>query len=87
MRRKLLQLLPYTVGAVGVSNEDFILMHFPKDIFETECVWLLGNFMELVEAAGVGTGKILRPEQVKGVLKNRLNMMQERSVIRPNIIL
>ena len=87
MRRKLLQLLPHTVGAVGVSNEDFILMHFLKDTFETECVWQLGNFMELVEAAGVGAEKILRPEQLKGVLKSRFTMMQERSVIRPNIML
>ena len=87
MRRKLIKLLPQTVGDVGVSNKDFIFMHFPKDVFETDCVWLLGNYMELVETVVVGTGKDLGKEHLKGVLSDRLVAMKKRSVLRPDLVL
>ena len=87
VRRQLLLLLPHTIGAVGVSNEEFILMHFPKDLFETEAVWLLGNYLEVVETVAVGKGKNLKPDYLKGVLRNRLQAMKNRAVLRPNLIL
>ena len=70
-----------------MSNEEFILMHFPKDLFETEAVWLLGNYLEVVQAVAVGKGMKLKPEYLKGVLRNRLVAMKSRAVVRPNLIL
>ena len=87
MRRKLLQLLPHTIGAVAISNEDFILMHFPKDSFETECVWLLGNYMEVIETVVVGKAKNLKVEHLKGVLSDRLRGMKDRAVLKPDLLL
>ena len=87
VRRKLLQLLPTTIGAAGISNEDFIMMHFPKDLLETECVWLLGNYMEVVETVVVGTRKNLRKDYLRGVLSDCLLVMRERAVLRPNLLL
>ena len=87
VRRQLLLLLPHTVGAVGVSNEEFIMMQFPKDNFETEIVWLLGNYLHVAEAVAIGKGKKLRPDHLKGVLRNRLLVMKNRAVIRPNLVL
>lgn len=84
---QLLLLLPHTLGAVGVSNEEFIMMHFPKDNFETEIVWLLGNYLHVAEAVAIGNGKKLRPDHLKGVLRNRLLVMKNRAVIRPNLVL
>jgi hypothetical protein len=42
------RLLPTTVGAAGISIEDFLLRQFPQDILDEESVWLLGNYCEIV---------------------------------------
>ena len=54
LRTRLLKLLPSTVGAVGITNKDFLLLQFPKDTMDKECVWLLGNFCKIVTSTVVG---------------------------------
>ena len=54
LRSRLLRLLPSTVWAVGISNEDFLLLQFPRDTMDKECVWLIGNFCEIVTKTVVG---------------------------------
>ena len=83
MRSQLLLLLPNTIGAVGTSNLDFILLQFPKDSKETECVWLLGNYVEFVESNIVSKNKTVKVDHFKGVLRSRLQEMSSRSVVRP----
>ena len=38
LRTRLVQLLPTTTGAVGISSEEFLLLQFPKDTMDQECV-------------------------------------------------
>ena len=85
MRSRLLQLLPTSIGAVGISNEEFILLQFPKDTMEAECVWLLGNYVEIVDNVAVAKNRKLNLDQVKGVLRSLLQGMSERAVIRPQL--
>ena len=85
MRSRLLQLLPHCVGVVGTSNEEFILLQFPKDTMDTECVWLLGNYVEIVDTRAVAKNQKLNIDQVKGVLRCRLQGMSDRAVVRPQI--
>ena len=54
LRSRLLRLFPSTVWAVGISNEDFLLLQFPRDTMDKECVWLIGNFCEIVTKTVVG---------------------------------
>ena len=40
-----------------VSDEDIILAMFPKCIQETECLFLLGNYMQMVDREVVAMQK------------------------------
>ena len=42
-----------------VSDEDIILAMFPKCMQETECLFLLGNYMQLVDKEVVAKQKEL----------------------------
>ena len=85
-RSRLLQLLPGIVGAVGTSNEEFILLQYPADTLDLECVWLLGNYMEIVDSYVVAKNRILRREQLRGILRTRLLGMSSRAVVWPQIL-
>ena len=85
MRSRFLQLLPTSIGAAGISNEEFILLQFPKDTMEAECVWLLGNFVEIVDNVAVAKNRKLNLDQVKGVMRSRIQGMSERAVICPQL--
>ena len=54
LRSRLLQLLPRTIGAVGTSNKEFLLLQYPKDTQDKECVWLIGNYAEAVDNVTIG---------------------------------
>ena len=85
IRSRLLRLFPSTVGAVGISNEDFLLLQFPKDTLDKECVWLIGNFCEIVSKTVVGKKIRLQPNQLAGRLRSRLMMMKKRAVVQPSL--
>jgi hypothetical protein len=83
LRTRLLRLLPTVQGAVGISNEDFLLLQFPNDIMDKECVWLLGNFCEIVASTVIGKKRRLGADQLAGRLRTRLQMMRGRAVVQP----
>ena len=86
VRSRLLQLLPRTIGAVGTSNKEFILLQYPKDTQDKECVWLIGNYAEAVDNVTIGKNKKLEVDQLRGILRGRLQEMASRAVIQPQIV-
>ena len=85
MRRRLLQMMHQTIGAAGTSNTEFILLQYPKDIQDKECIWLIGNYVEIVDNVTIGKSKNLNVEELKGVLRARLQGMAGRAVVQPNL--
>ena len=85
LRSRLLRLLPNIMGAGGTSSQDFLLLQFPIDVMNKECVWLLGNYCEIVASSVVGKKRKLEADQLEGRLKTRLQMMRGRAVIQPSI--
>ena len=86
LRSRLLGLLCATVGAVGISNEDFLLLQFPKDTLDQKCVWLIENYCEIVNKCVVGKKTKLQPDQLAGRLRSRLLMMKGRAVVQPVLL-
>ena len=85
LRSRLLQLLPTTVGAAGISNEDFLLLQFPLDTMDRECVWLIGNFCDLVNISVRGGQCKLGADQLAGRIRARLTKLRERAVVQQNL--
>lgn len=83
LRSRLLKLLPNTVGAMGTTPEEFILLQFPRDTREAECVWLIGNYVEVVDSTVMSKGKKLTVDHLRGVLRSRLQAMSSRAVLQP----
>ena len=65
-------LLPTIVGARGITSEDFLLLKFPKDNMDKECVWLLGNYREIVCKEAIGKRRRVSANQLAGTLKARI---------------
>ena len=82
---RLLRLLPTTVGAQAITSEDFLLLHFPKDIMDKECVWLLGNYCDLVSKEVIAKKKKLGADQLAGRLRTRIQDLKSRAVVQPNL--
>ena len=61
-----MRLLPNIMGAGGTSSEDFLLLQFHKDMMNKECVWLLGNYCEIVASSVVGTKRKLKADKLEG---------------------
>ena len=75
--------MAHTIGAVGTSNEDFILLQYQKDLQDKECVWLIGNYVEIVDSVTVGKNKNLKLDHLRGVLRGQLQEMAGRAVVQP----
>ena len=85
LRSKLLQLMPTTIGGMGTSNTDFLLLQYPKDNQESECLWLIGNYVEVVDSFVARKKKKLKVDQLRGILRERLQGMSTRAVVRLQI--
>ena len=85
VRSRLLQLLANAVGVMRTTNEEFILLQYPKDTMDPECVWLIGNYIEVVDSFAVGKNRKLILDQLKGILRGRLQRISGRAVIQPQI--
>ena len=68
-----------------VSDEDIILAMFPKCMQETECLFLLGNYMQLVDKEVVAKQKELLVDTLRGVLEAKLETVKTRAV--PKLVL
>ena len=78
-------MMQHTIGAAGTSNAEFILLQYPKDIQDKECIWLIGNFVEIVDNVTIGKSKNLKKEELQGILRARLQGMAGRAVVKPNL--
>ena len=82
---KLLQLLPTKVGANGTSNQDFLLLNFPKDTMDKEVVWLIGNYCDIVQKICIVKKRKLSAQQAAGLMRSRLLVLRNRAVVQPKI--
>ena len=80
VKGKMLELLRDQGRPPDIRNMDLILAMFPKCRQESECILLLGTFVELVDRETVLKGKDLLVNTVIGVVKNNLEYMQRRAV-------
>ena len=71
------------MGAVGITNKDFLLLQFPKDTMDKECLWLLENFFDIVMSTVIGKKRKLEADQLAGRLRTRLQMMRGGAVVQP----
>ena len=85
LRSRLLQLLPTTIGAAGISSEDFLLLQFPHDTMDKECVWLIGNFCDVVNSSVIGRQSKLGADQLAGRIRARLARIRGRAVVQPSL--
>ena len=68
-----------------VSSEEIILSMFPKCTQETEVMFILGNYIQMVDYDAVNKQKELREDSVLGVLEAKLQFVRTRSVPQPFI--
>ena len=85
LRTKLFQLMPNTIGGLGTSNAEFLILQYPKDTQESECLWLIGNYVDVVDSFVARKNKKLGVDQLRGILRARLQGMSTRAVVRPEI--
>ena len=85
LRTKLLQLMPQTVGGMATTSEEFLLLQYPEDTLDSECLWLIGNYVEIVDSVAVTKNKKLKVDQLRGILRGRLQGMASRAVVRPRL--
>ena len=83
LRTRLLSLLPTTVGSQGITNEDFLLLQFPKDTMDKECVWLVGNYCKIVCKTVIGKKRRLGADKLAGKIRARLQTLRSRAVVQP----
>jgi hypothetical protein len=69
--------------------EDKVLVRFlfPRESREQELVWLLSNYMHMVQEHCVSRGSAVTLIEVGGGLKERLTMLKTRAVEQPLILM
>ena len=67
VRRRLLDLLPEDM--VDLSNRELVHMMFPKERFDQELVWILGNYMAWVFEEAVNKGRVLNDVHVRSYMQ------------------
>ena len=60
-------------------------MQNPKDTQESECMWFIRNYVEVVDSLVARKNKKLKVDQLRGILEARLQSMAARAVVRPQI--
>ena len=74
------ELLARTGPPPIVTNEAIILARFPKCTQETEILFLLGNYIELVDKDVVNKQKKLQVDSMQGVLEAKIQFVKARAV-------
>ena len=77
--------MPQTVGGMATTSEEFLLLQYPEDTLDSECLWLIGNYVEIVDSVAVTKNKKLKVDQLRGILRGRLQGMASRAVVRPRL--
>ena len=71
LRTRLMRYFPTTIGAGGISSEDFLLLCFPKDLMDKELVWLIGNYCDIVVKQVLRKKGKLTADRVSAIIKAR----------------
>ena len=79
LRAKVIELLSDQGAAPVVSNTELIILMYPKCRRESETVFLLCTFMELVDREVSGKQKELMVGMVRGVLRAKVEQMSSRA--------
>ena len=77
----MLDLLPMDMA--DLSSEELILLFYPKEQFEDELIWVVGNYMNYVWEEAVVKGRVLCEASVKGYL--RYMYYQSRGMNMPQL--
>ena len=75
-----MELLARTGPPPIVTNEDIILAQFHKCTQETEILFILGNYIELVDKDVVNKQKELQVDSMQGVLEAKIQFVKARAV-------
>ena len=70
-----------------VTNEEIVLVLFPKSTQEAEVLFILGNYMQLVDMDVVNKQKVLRVDSMLGVLEAKMEFVKTRAVPQLCLIL
>ena len=85
VRKKVMGLLARLGPPPVVSNEEFILAMFPKSTEETTVMFILGNYIQLVDSDAVNKQKEIREDSMLGVFEAKLQFLKTRAVPQPYI--
>ena len=80
-----MELLSRLGPAPVVSDDEIILLMYPKCMQEMECLLLLGNYMELVDKEVVSMQRELSVDTLLGFIEAQLETVKNRNV--PQIFL
>ena len=80
MRDKVMGLLSGPGPPPVLSNFQIIMVMFPKGLQETECMFLLGTYIELVDTEAVSKQKELLVDTLLGVIKTKAQYVRSRAV-------
>ena len=86
-RRKIVELVSDLGPPAVISNTDIILAQFPTCRQETECMFLLGTYMELIDTEAMSKQKELLLDTLVGVIKSRMVYITSRAVPQVQIAL
>ena len=84
---KLLDLVTELGPPVAINNMDIILAMFPTCRQEVECIFILGTYVELVDREVVSGQKDLLLDTLKGVLRDKTEIVRRRAVPSVGFIL
>lgn len=87
VRKKLMELLSRLGPPPVVTNEEIVLVMFPKSTQEAEALFILGNYMQLVDQDVVNKQKVLRVDSMLGVLQEKMEFVKTRAVPQLCLIL
>jgi hypothetical protein len=85
-RRKILEFLSDQGRPPDIDNIDIILAQFPKGRQESECILLLGTYLELVDKEVIMKQKELLVNTVIGVLTTKAEYVRRRAVPQVQIL-
>ena len=85
VRKKVLQLLGRLGPPLVVSNEEIILAMFPKYTEESAVMFILGNYLQLVDDDAVNKQKMLREDSMLAIFEAKLQFVKTRAVPQPYI--
>ena len=87
LHSKLLEILPATEPGVAqaTTNLEFLTLQFPVDTMDQECSWLLANYCSIVVSTVTGRKSKLGVQVLAGKLRTRLQRLQGRAVIQPQL--